>query len=261
MTPLQYVLMVPLGLLIGVIGTLIGAGGGFILAPALLLMFPGESPDVITSISLAVVFANAFSGSIAYARMKRIDYRSGIFFAAASLPGAVLGAIAVEIVPRNVFAAVLGVLLCGIAVCLLAGRTTSRRPAGVEHSDPRVIAPRYNRPFAGGVSFVVGGVSSMLGIGGGIIHVPFLARVLGFPTHVATATSHFVLAIMALGGTLVHVVTGGFHHGVVRTVLLSCGVMVGAQIGARLSNRVSGIWIIRCLAIALFFVGVRVLWA
>jgi uncharacterized membrane protein YfcA len=84
---------------------------------------------------------------------------------------------------------------------------------------------------------------------------------LNFPVHVATATSHFVLAIMALTGTLVHIASGTFEHGVRRTALLAAGVLLGAQFGARLSNRVGGKWIIRGLAIALVFVGIRLIWS
>ena len=57
--------LLPVGVLIGACGTLIGAGGGFVLTP-LLLVCPHESPEIITSISLAVVFFNALSGSVAY---------------------------------------------------------------------------------------------------------------------------------------------------------------------------------------------------
>jgi len=74
---LQYIWLIPLGLLIGTLGTLIGAGGGFVLLPVLLLLYPGADPETVTSISLAVVFFNALSGSWAYARMRRIDYTSG----------------------------------------------------------------------------------------------------------------------------------------------------------------------------------------
>jgi hypothetical protein len=86
-----------------------------------------------------------------------------------------------------------------------------------------------------------------------------LSRLLNFPVHIATATSHFVLAIMALTGTLVHVVNGVFVHGVRRTVLLAIGVIGGAQLGALLSNRVGGRMIIRGLAVALIFVGIRLI--
>ncbi|HJO92491.1 MAG TPA: hypothetical protein QF753_03755 [Victivallales bacterium] len=52
--------MLPLGVVVGLFGTLIGAGGGFILVPILLLVYPHKSPNTITSISLAVVFFNSF---------------------------------------------------------------------------------------------------------------------------------------------------------------------------------------------------------
>ena len=74
-TVLAAVLLCLLGFGVGVFGTLVGAGGGFILTPVLLLVYPQSSPALITAISLIAVFFNAGSGSIAYARQRRIDYR------------------------------------------------------------------------------------------------------------------------------------------------------------------------------------------
>jgi uncharacterized membrane protein YfcA len=119
----------------------------------------------------------------------------------------------------------------------------------------------YNPWLAAILSLGVGFVSSVLGIGGGIIHVPVLTALLGFPVHIATATSHFALAVMAGTGTLTHVVTGGFQHGIRRAIMLSVGVLIGAQVGARLSNRLHGPGILRLLAVALVFVAVRLLFA
>jgi uncharacterized membrane protein YfcA len=70
---LHYLLLALLGLIVGTFGTLVGAGGGFILTPVLLVVYPELTPAQITSISLLVVFFNALSGSVAYARLKRID--------------------------------------------------------------------------------------------------------------------------------------------------------------------------------------------
>ena len=86
--PTEYLWLIGLGLVVGMFGTLIGAGGGFILMPVLLLMHPHVSPGQLTAISLAVVFFNALSGSESYAMMKRIDYKSGLMFATATIPGA-----------------------------------------------------------------------------------------------------------------------------------------------------------------------------
>ncbi len=94
---------IPVGLAVGTLGTLVGAGGGFLLGPVLLLAYPHDSPETIASISLAVVFLNALSGTFAYARMKRVDYRSGFLLSAATIPGAILGAVTTAFVPRRTF--------------------------------------------------------------------------------------------------------------------------------------------------------------
>jgi uncharacterized membrane protein YfcA len=265
----QYLWLIPLGFLIGAYGTLIGAGGGFVLMPLLLLLYPNQSPEIITSISLAVVFFNALSGSWAYARVKRIDYKSGLLFAIASVPGAILGALSTAYIPRRPFNAVFGVFMIAASVILLLYPSRAREMIGNRGSyhiarslvekDGSVHTFSYNPRVGVGLSFFVGYFSSLLGIGGGIIHVPLLVHLLNFPVHIATATSHFILAIMALTGTVVHIVTGSFSHGVRRTITLAIGVLLGAQVGALLSNRVQGSWIIRGLAIALGFVGIRIL--
>ncbi len=105
----------------------------------------------------------------------------------------------------------------------------------------------------------VGFVSSLLGIGGGIIHVPLLTRALNFPVHIATATSHFVLSITALVATLVRLKTGTLQGQLPTIAWLSIGAIAGAQSGAKLSNRIAGPWILRGLAISLGLVGVRIL--
>ena len=256
---LRFLPLIPLGFVIGAYGTLIGAGGGFVLVPVLLVLYPHESPELITAISLAVVFCNATSGSVAYARMRRIDYRAGLWFSAAAVPGAILGALSTSFIPRRAFDALFGALLLLVSTYLFVrphSKHTGPDPLATSSAD--LHSPSNLRKGAV-LSLFVGYFSSLLGLGGGIIHVPALVRLLKFPVHTATATSHFILAIMALTGTLAHVATGGFHHGMRRSIALSIGVIIGAQVGARLSTRLSGSWILRGLAIALAIVGVRIL--
>ncbi|UYQ91841.1 sulfite exporter TauE/SafE family protein [Chitinophaga horti] len=261
--------MIGIGVLIGTFGTLIGAGGGFILMPLLLLMFPDMSPDVLTSISLFVVFLNASSGTVAYARMKRIDYRSAIVFAVATLPGSIIGALATGYISRHVFNVVLGCLLVAIAVFLIlkpqqgAYATRFNRGRLVTRDITESCGDRHVFSFNiwNGIliSFGVGFLSSMLGIGGGIIHVPALVSLLNFPIHIATATSHAILAVMALTSTIVHMVQGSFWEGWQTAVCLGIGVIAGAQLGAGLSHRIKPKGIIIALACALLIVGVRLL--
>jgi hypothetical protein len=265
----RYLWLVPTGFVIGAYGTLIGAGGGFLLVPLMILLYPKENAEVITSVSLAVVFFNALSGSVAYARMGRIDYKSGSMFSAATIPGAILGALTTAYIPRRLFDVIFGLLMVAASAFMAIRPTAERETNGGDHHrpvargpvEPRAEAPTlsYNPMIGVTLSFFVGYISSLLGIGGGIIHVPALVHLLNFPVHVATATSHFILAVMAFTGTIVHIAAHEFSHGVRRTIALAVGVLPGAQLGAQLSNRVRGDWIIRGLAIALGFVGVRIL--
>ena len=269
--PTTAVLLCLLGVGVGAFGTLVGAGGGFVLTPVLLLLYPHDSARTLTAISLAAVFFNAASGTVAYARQRRTDFRSGIVFAAATLPGAVGGALVVGVVSRTLFDGLMGGVLAALALWLLAGERWRRAAPSGRGTSRRLLVDRegllheYDVPVLRGAlySLVVGFVSSFLGIGGGVIHVPLLVRALGFPTHIATATSHFVLAWLAGVGTITHVVTGSFSHGhgVHRAVALSVGVVVGAQLGARLSRRLHGNVIERLLAVALLALAARLLFS
>ena len=90
------ILLCLLGFAVGAFGTVVGAGGGFILTPVLLLIYPQDSPALITAISLLVVFFNASSGTVAYTRLRRVDFRSGIVFGGATVPGSILGVFAAD---------------------------------------------------------------------------------------------------------------------------------------------------------------------
>jgi uncharacterized membrane protein YfcA len=266
----KYLSLIALGFGVGAYGTLIGAGGGFVLMPLLILLYPDKNSELLTSISLAVVFFNALSGSEAYSLMKRIDYKSGILFAAATIPGSIIGALNTSLVPRRFFDIIFGCLLiCGSVLLSLDMKSITKksRKTPLRFEMNRSLTDTYGRhyqytfnPITGVIlSLFVGYASTFLGIGGGIIHVPVLTYFLGFPVHIATATSHFILAIMALTGTIVHIIQGNFTQGVHLTISLSLGVLLGAQLGAKLSEKIQGKWIIRSLSLALGIVGVRII--
>jgi uncharacterized membrane protein YfcA len=259
--------LVLLGVAVGTFGTLVGAGGGFILTPVLLILYPKDSAATVTAISLVVVFWNATSGTTAYAWQRRIDYRTGLVFAACTLPGSIVGAVLVQFASRRLFDAITAGLLAALAIWLMLARPPSRQRIGRPGTSLRHLVDRqgnqyqYDVPLVRGalLSTGVGFVSTFLGIGGGVIHVPLMVAVLGFPVHVATATSHFILAIMSGSASIAHFVLGSFMngHGLRRAASLSLGVVAGAQLGAILSRRVGGERIKQLLALGLIALAVR----
>jgi uncharacterized membrane protein YfcA len=245
-----YVVHFVSGLGIGALGTLIGAGGGWMIVP-LLLFGSGFSPQDAVGTSLAVVFLNALSGSVAYMVQGRVLYRMGLAFAIATIPGALVGALLVQYLNSRWFSVLFGALLLLIAAFLHCGRQlpfVRHRDADVSSVSLQSFRSPYMR-LGAVVSFLVGTISSLFGIGGGIVHVPFLIVILGIPVHAATATSHFVLAITSLTGTLAFLRQGQVRLPVAASMGL--GVLLGAQLGALLSMRLPSDSIRRTLAVAL----------
>jgi uncharacterized protein len=269
----NFFILIITGFLIGMFGTLIGAGGGFILVPILILSFPELSPETMTAISIVIVAANAISGSIAYGRSGRIDYKAGLLFALFTIPGSILGVLTTKYIPRHLFNTLFGFLLIALSVYLLFNHTKTVSPhvndinkkRWKHHSLTDNTGTTYNYTYNQTrgilISIVVGYISPLLGIGGGIIHVPALVQWLQFPVFVATATSHFILAIMSTVSVIVHAINGNYNdpkilHMVIGLII---GVIPGAQVGAVLSHKMQSKTIIQVLAACLGLVGLRIL--
>lgn len=268
----NFYLLIAIGFVIGAIGTLIGAGGGFVLVPLLIILRPDLSPEIITAISMAVVASNAISGSVAYISAKRVDFKAGFIFALCTIPGSVLGVLTTKVIPRNLFDILFGILLLVIAIYLFI-------KGGNEHADKTISNKKgwfyqrlldkygieyeysYNIRLGMLISVFVGYFSPLLGIGGGIIHVPAMTEWLLFPVHIATATSHFILAIMATVSVIVHYIEGNYDDPLILKMVIGLviGVIPGAQLGAYLSRKMNGKFIIKALAISIAIVGIKIL--
>jgi uncharacterized membrane protein YfcA len=266
-------LLIIMGFLIGALGTLIGAGGGFILVPILIILRPDFSPETITAISMVVVACNAISGSFAYMRSRRVDYKAGIIFAICTIPGSILGVLTTQVIPRELFDIIFGVLMLGLSIFLFfkGGKKQSIHKPVVAHKGwiQQHLTDRWGEKYDYAydlrlgmiLSVFVGYFSPLLGIGGGIIHVPAMAEWLLFPVHIATATSHFILAIMSTVSVIVHYFQGNYNDPLVlkMVICLVIGVVPGAQLGAYLSRKINGKYIIKALAVSIGIVGIKIL--
>ena len=259
---------------IGTIGTLIGAGGGFLLVPLLIFTHPALSPEIITAVSIVIVACNAVSGSIAYARSGRIDFRAGLLFAGFTIPGSILGVLATRYIPATAFNIAFGIILILLSAFLFFKKkeqdtdnsADGKADSALTHqtltdSANTVYSYSYNKYVGIAVSVAVGFLSPLLGIGGGIIHVPAMVHWLNFPVYIATATSHFILAVMATVSVVVHAVKGNYSDPYIFHMILwlSIGVIAGAQLGALLSHKIKTSAIVKALAVCLGLVGLRLL--
>src|SRR5439155_22339077 len=174
-----------------------------------------------------------------YLRQRRVALSLGWKFAAATIPGAIIGAFLTRSISSSAFNLLFGIVLVAIAALLFSGiaMAPSSRAGVRQVVDASSEAHTYRVDVWKGivVSLFVGFMSSILGIGGGIIHVPFLIVALSLPIHIATATSHFVPSISAFVGAATFLALGNVD---LRTVArMGVGRPVGAQPAARASLR------------------------
>ena len=111
-----------------------------------------------------------------------------------------------------------------------------------------------NYPLGLGVSYVAGGVSGILGIGGGPIKVPMMYLLMGVPIKVAAATSNFMIGVTAAASAFLYYGRGDIIVPVAAP--LAAGVFAGALAGSRLSARLRSRWIRWLLMPVLFYLAV-----
>jgi uncharacterized membrane protein YfcA len=88
-----------------------------------------------------------------------------------------------------------------------------------------------------------------------------MVLLLRFPTHIATATSTFILVFTAGTGALVHLIAGNYEGLAAEELSLAAGVLLGAQAGARISRRLAHhqAAVARLFSAALIVVSLRML--
>ncbi|WP_132943803.1 sulfite exporter TauE/SafE family protein [Tumebacillus sp. BK434] len=251
------------GVLAGVTGSIVGLGGGFIVVPIISFLYT-MAPAQIVGTSMAVLFFNSISSTITYARQKRIDFAAGIAFATASIPGSIIGAFIADGLASKTFFVGFGCFLIFISLFLvfkpkkpvqLPLEPTVRRKfvdaTGTE------FEYAYHRPLGIMISFVVGFISSLLGIGGGSILVPMMAILFAFPPHIATATSMFTIFLSSIIGTGTHWYLDNVDW--LKVLFLAPGAFVGGLVGARLAPKLPAQTILRILSVVLIIVAIRLI--
>ncbi len=270
---IEWVLMSAVGVASGAYGVLVGAGGGFILSPVLLVTSDSE-PEVVAGTVLAAISINSILVAWTYRTMNVIDYRSGLLFAAAAVPGAVIGAFGVGAVAPGIFRTLFGILLVLLAVQLAVRpvvpenvRTNSPRHLfhatvrrrNIRTSSGEEYSYEFNETLATSFNILLGFISSFFGIGGGFLRTPILALAFGFPVRIAAASSVFALAIYGSAGAITHGLLGHIQW-FPTLVFVGIGLAVGGQIGARVSGAVRGLWVLRMLLVVVLALGVRLIW-
>ena len=242
------VILVALGLGAGALGAMVGVGGGVIISPV--LAFLGLPPTQIASTSLFAVSSTSISSTIEYSKQKKIEYRLGLEMAAFSIPGAVIGAFLSDYISLESFKLWFGILLILTGIYVLYRNEILKKNILVKRS----MAVRFS-VFA--ITFGAGIISSLFGVGGGIVYVPTMLIVIGMTIQRAAPTSQFTLMMTSIAGILAHSYLG--HPDYLQAAALAAGAFAGGQLGARLSKNTKEIVLQKLLALVLIGVSVKLI--
>lgn len=261
--------LVAIGIFAGGYGAIVGAGGGFLYVPALLLIFH-VNPKIAAGTGLVIVLINSLSGVFGYAKQNRIQYRTGLILAIGAFPGSFLGVWLLQIYSSTYFYIFFASILVFLGFFLIIKNTNILKKikwckeAEIEivESDESSVCPtsnllhtRLQAKWLLPLGFLMGILSSYLGIGGGWLLVPVLIYIFHVPTHIATATSIFSLCLYSSVGVVLQVWNGNVDWLVV--IFGGIGVIIGSQIGVVLSGRIPSRMIMQMLAFLLIIIGFR----
>lgn len=270
--------MIMLGIFVGTLSGMFGVGGGFLTTP--LLIFYGIPPTVAAASASTQVTGASISGVFAHTKRGGVDYHMGGVLVVGGIFGTLFGTLLFETLEAlgqiDTVINILYVLMLGgigglmakeSLTSVLALRSGKHVQAKKRRHHPLVsnlpLRWRFRKsglfisPLAPLLlGFLTGILTMLLGVGGGFVMVPAMLYLLGMGAQVVVGTSLFQILFVTISSTMMHALTTKAVD-IVLVVLLLLGSVTGAQLGARLAQRLQPEYLRLILATLVLFVALR----
>jgi len=248
----------------GLIGALLGLGGGIFLIPALVLGF-GVPMHSAVAAGLVAIIATSSTGGARNAQLGLANVRLGMVLETTTVLGALAGGLLAQSLSARRLGLLFATLQLAVSVTLWLRRRGCeaheyRASGGLldgayhDRAARRDVSYSVRRlPAALAASLGAGVLSSLLGVGGGVVKVPALHLFCGVPMKAATATSNLMIGVTAAASAVIYLTAGAVPAVVAATVCL--GVLAGSQVGLWFSHRLSERMTARMFAIVTFAIS------
>jgi len=257
-----FLIYLGLGAVAGILAGLMGIGGGLVIVPMLVFCFAGLGfPDahimhLALGTSLASIIFTSISSFMAHHRRGAVHWDIVWRVTPGIIVGTLLGAYIASLMSTDILKSFLVVFLYYVAAQMLLGKK------------PKASREMPETVGMFGVGGCIGVVSSLLGIGGGTLSVPFMVWC-NITIHHAIGTASAIGLPIALAGTVGYAVTGldvtglpSFSLGFIYFPALAGVVsasMLTAPLGARLAHWLPVPKLKRIFAVLLLVVGTKML--
>lgn len=265
LTPQVIGLILLFGAIAGFLAGLLGIGGGVVLVPLFLWLFPvaGFPSELVVhtafGTSLAIILPTAVSSTLGHRKRGNVDWAMVLYLALGGIVGAFFGSTLAAVISGEFLKICFGLMLIVVSARLLFYQQPYLPPE----------CPDCARPWQLAVVGLVGGAfSAFFGIGGGIITVPLLLIFLHLPMRLAVGNSSALIVVSSLAAVLGYIWHGlqqphpaPFSLGYVNflVVLLVAPLTMGvARLGVRFAGRTSQARLIRIFAVVLAIIGLKI---
>ncbi len=267
-----------MGAAVGFLSGMFGVGGGFLITP--LLIFYNIPPAVAVATGANQVVASSVSGAVTHFRRGTLDIKLGLVLLIGGITGATVGiwifSLLRELGQLDLFISLLYVVFLGVVGSLMLAeslralrraarneRVTLRRPGQHNwiHGLPFKMRFKKSKIYLSiipviALGFMIGILTSIMGVGGGFIMVPAMIYLLRIPTNVVVGTSLFQIIFVTAFTTIVQAVTNYTVDIVLAFGLMLAGV-IGAQYGVRVGQKLRAEQLRALLGLLVLAVGLR----
>ncbi|MGD0856706.1 MAG: sulfite exporter TauE/SafE family protein [Dehalococcoidia bacterium] len=260
----------------GLLGSMMGVGGGIIIVPVLTLTM-GIPIQYAIGGSLVSIVTNALTATSIFIRKNMTNLKLGILLATTLVPGAVVGALLATRLSSTVLILIFGILLLYVAYTMIPKKQRKLTEEQIElqklvleksharhawlddsYYDPAVneeISYQVHRPQVGVITGFFGGIiSSMLGVGGGIINVPVMSLIMKVPIKATIATSSLLLCFTTMTGSMVYALNGYVLPQIIAP--LTIGVYFGSMLGSSVAHKVHGLLLSRIFTVIIVLTAI-----
>jgi uncharacterized membrane protein YfcA len=247
MTPTFLIISFITILVISGIFSMFGKGGGSLYTPVLVMLGMEVGSAISTALFLNLV--TALTATIIFQRNKLVDYRFCIAFLPGTIIGSFLGAILSGMAPRNILLGIFSVFLFAVGLLLIF--STREKPGQqVKKLTFRVIV------LVTGFSFGVGILSSLIGVGGGLIIFPFLVLFMKYGAQKAAGANSLIVTVSSLVGTIGHFALGQVDLQFLATAAIAC--IIGSAIGSQVTVKANPKFVKVAFACVMWFFGAQI---
>lgn len=265
---LTIILLILIGGLSAILGSIVGIGGGIIIVPTLIYLgvennlLEGITPQIAIGTSSVILIVTGLTSTLGYLKTKQVDVKNGSIFLFGLLPGSLIGALLSRYLTLESFNLYFGIFLIIVSILLIIRNKI--KPFKIFDK------PKYERSYVDGtgkkyhynvpplVAFIatlfIGTLTGLFGIGGGALMTPLMLIVFRFPPHVAVGTSMMMIFFTSIMSSAGHIVQG--HVAWSYAIVLVIASYFGAKLGVKVNQSIKSDTVVFLLRTFMLIMGI-----